>query len=78
MDWYGLATATLGSNANLRATLKVGNVTLNMRSSDPGPPNSSPTNAFVSDGFHPGTILQGVFANLVMQTFNFYRVRQLP
>jgi hypothetical protein len=70
MDWSGLATATLGSNTNLRGTLKVGNVTINMRGADPGPPNSAPTNAFVSDSFHPNTLVQGIFANLVMQTFN--------
>ena len=67
LDWYGLEKAVLGPNTNLHSTLKVGNVNLNLRGSDPGPPNSAPTNAFVSDGFHPNTIFQAIFANVVIQ-----------
>jgi hypothetical protein len=70
MDWYGLATAILGPNSNLQSTIKVGNVTMNLRGSDPGPPNSAPTNAFVSDGFHPNTMFQGIFANTILQAFD--------
>ena len=66
MDWCGLASAVLGPNTNLHATLKVGNVAINLRGSDSG---STPTNAFVSDGFHPNTVVQGLFANLVLQAF---------
>jgi lysophospholipase L1-like esterase len=70
MDWYGLEKAILGPNTHLYSTLKVGNVNLNLRGSDPGPPNSVPTNAFVSDGFHPNTTLQGIFANVVLQALD--------
>lgn len=70
VDWYGLAKAVLGPNTNLHSTIKIGNVTINLRGSDPGPPNSAPTNAFVSDGFHPNTVFQGVFANTILQAFN--------
>lgn len=70
VDWYSLAKAILGPNTSLHSTLKVGNVTINLRASDPGPPNSAPTNAFVSDGFHPNTVFQGIFANTVLQAFN--------
>jgi lysophospholipase L1-like esterase len=70
MDWYGLEKAILGPNTNLYATLKVGNVNLNLRGSDPGPPNSATTNAFVSDGFHPNTAIQGIFANVVLQALD--------
>jgi lysophospholipase L1-like esterase len=70
VDWYGMAKTTLGPNTSLRPTLKVGNVTINLRGSDPGPPNSAPTNAFVSDGFHPNTVFQGIFANVILQAFN--------
>jgi lysophospholipase L1-like esterase len=70
MDWYGLETAILGPNSNLHPTIKVGNVTMNLRGSDPGPPNSAPTNAFVSDGFHPNTVMQGIFANTILQAFD--------
>jgi hypothetical protein len=70
MDWYGLEKAILGPNTSLHSTLKVGNVNLNLRASDPGPPNSAPTSAFVSDGFHPNTVMQGIFANLVLQALD--------
>lgn len=70
MDWYGLEKAILGPNTSLHSTLKVGNVTLNLRGSDPGPPSSAPTNAFVSDGFHPNTAMQGIFANVVLQALD--------
>jgi lysophospholipase L1-like esterase len=70
MDWYGLEKAVLGPNTALKTTLKVGNVTMNLRGSDPGPPNATPTNAFVSDGFHPNTTFQGIFANVVIQALN--------
>ena len=65
MDWYGLVSAILGPNTNLHASLKVGNVTINLRGIDSG---SSHTNAFV-DGAHPNTVIQGLFANLFLQTF---------
>jgi len=67
MDWYGLEKAIFGPNTSLHATLKLGNVSLNLRSSDFGPPNSAPTSGFVSDGFHPNTALQGIFANVLLQ-----------
>src|ERR1039458_1829195 len=70
MDWHGLEKAILGPNTNLHSTLKLGNVNLNLRGSDPGPPNSAPTNAFVSDGFHPNTAMQGIFANVVLQALD--------
>jgi lysophospholipase L1-like esterase len=70
MDWHGLEKAILGPNTNLHSTLKLGNVNLNLRGSDPGPPNSVPTNAFVSDGFHPNTAMQGIFANVVLQALD--------
>jgi hypothetical protein len=70
MDWFKLEKTILGPNTNLNATLKVGNVTIYLRAIDPGPPNLAPTNAFVLDGFHPNTTLQGIFANLVLQGFN--------
>src|ERR1017187_7162039 len=70
MDWHGLEKAILGPNTNLHSTLKLGNVNLNLRASDPGPPNSAPTNAFVSDGFHPNTAMQGIFAKVVLQALD--------
>ncbi len=70
VDWYGLEKAVFGPNTNLRSTLKVGGITINLRASDPGPPTLTPTNAFVSDGFHPNTVLQAVFGNVILQAFD--------
>jgi lysophospholipase L1-like esterase len=70
MDWYGLGTALLGTETNLKSTVRIGNVVMNMRGSDPGPPNWAPTNAFVSDGFHPNTVIQELFANLIITAFD--------
>jgi lysophospholipase L1-like esterase len=73
MDWYGLESAVFGSNENLRSTFLVGNVAINLRGSDPGPPQWAPTNAFVSDGFHPNTVFQELLANLILQAFDSSR-----
>jgi T5SS/PEP-CTERM-associated repeat protein len=70
VDWFGLETAIFGSNTNLRTTLLVGSVAINLRAIDPGPPNAAPTNAFVADGFHPNTTSQGILANTILQAFN--------
>ena len=70
MDWYGLEVAVFGSNTSLRSTILVGNVAMNLRGIDPGPPRWAPTNAFVSDGFHPNTVVQELLANLVLQAFD--------
>jgi len=69
MDWYGLGSAVFGSNESLRASILIGNVAINLRGSDPGPPQSAPTDAFVSDGFHPNTVIQELFANVILQAF---------
>ncbi len=70
MDWYGLESAVLGSNSNLHSSILVGNVAINLRGSDPGPPNWTPTDAFVSDGFHPNTVFQELLANLILEALN--------
>jgi lysophospholipase L1-like esterase len=70
VDWYGFETALLGSNASLRSTALVGNVTINLRGIDPGQPVPQPKDAFVSDGFHPNTVIQGILANLILQAFD--------
>lgn len=70
IDLFALGRAISGPNTNLHSTLKLGNVTINLRGSDPGPPNSRPTDAFLSDGVHPNTVLQGILANTILQAFN--------
>lgn len=70
LDLFALETALLGPNAHLRSTLTVGNVTINLRASDPGPPNARPTNAFVWDGVDPNRVLQGIVANAILEALN--------
>jgi hypothetical protein len=69
-DWFGLEKAVLGPNTNLHTTIKVGNVVMNLRASDPGPPSAAPTDGFVSDGFHPNTAMQGIFADVILQALD--------
>jgi hypothetical protein len=70
VDWFGLETVILGPNTNLHSTLLLGNVSINLRASDPGPPASVPTDAFVADSFHPNTTIQGILANSILEAFN--------
>jgi lysophospholipase L1-like esterase len=67
IDLYALQKTVFGPNTNLYSTLTLGNVAINLQASDGG---SAHTNAFVSDGYHPNTVLQGIFANLAMQAWN--------
>ncbi|HEX3718019.1 MAG TPA: SGNH/GDSL hydrolase family protein [Verrucomicrobiae bacterium] len=78
MDWYGLGAAVFGSNTSLRSTILIGNVSIDLRGIDPGPPHLAPTNAFVSDGFHPNTVIQELFANLILQAFNSSQNDNIP
>jgi lysophospholipase L1-like esterase len=78
MDWYGLGAAVFGSNTSLRSTMLIGNVSIDLRGIDPGPPHLAPTNAFVSDGFHPNTVIQELFANLILQAFNSSQNDNIP
>ena len=78
MDWYGLESAVFGSNASLHSSVLIGNAAINLRGSDPGPPSWTPTDAFVSDGFHPNTVVQALFANLILQAFNSSQNDNVP
>jgi lysophospholipase L1-like esterase len=78
MDWCGLERSVFGSNANLHSSILIGNVAFNLRGSDPGPPGWTPTDAFVSDGFHPNTVVQELFANLILQAFNSSQNDNVP
>ncbi len=78
MDWYGFENAVFGSNENLRSTLLLGNVAINLRGIDPGPPLWTPANAFVSDGFHPNTVFQELLGNLILQAFDSSQNDNVP
>jgi hypothetical protein len=69
VDTAGLATALLGTHANLRQTLVIGGVGVGVTRRDTAG-NTDPLAGFVDDGAHPHTTIQGVFANLMLTAMN--------
>jgi lysophospholipase L1-like esterase len=68
VDAFGLQKAIFGSNTNLQSTLSIGNVAIHLQQSDSNPTNSpNRTAAFVADGAHPHTTIQGLFANMALE-----------
>jgi len=68
---FGLQQAIFGSNTNLQTTLSLGNVAIHLQQSDSNPTNSpNRTAAFVADGAHPHTTIQGLFANMALEGFS--------
>ena len=68
VDAFGLQKAIFGSNTNLQSTLYIGNVAIHLQESDSNPTNSpNRTAAFVADGAHPHTTIQGLFANMALE-----------
>src|ERR1017187_4599121 len=68
VDAFGLQKAIFGSNTNLQSTLYIGNVAIHLQQSDSNPTNSpNRTAAFVADGAHPHTTIQGLFANMALE-----------
>jgi lysophospholipase L1-like esterase len=71
VDAFGLQQAIFGSNTNLQTTLSLGNVAIHLQQSDSNPTNSpNRTAAFVADGAHPHTTIQGLFANMALEAFS--------
>lgn len=68
-DLNTFTAALIGTHANLRQFLPVGNVNIQLLNRDTAT-NSNPLAGFVDDGAHPHTTLQGAFANLMMTAFN--------
>src|ERR1039457_2742281 len=67
---FGLQQAIFGSNTNLQTSLSIGNVTIHLQQSDSNSTNSpNRTAAFVADGAHPHTTIQGLFANMALEAF---------
>lgn len=74
-DGWGLMRALFGSNATPRATLLVGDVAIDMAGRD-DTSGTIPTAAFVDDGVHPNTVLQGVSADLLLTALRHYGATQ--
>ena len=64
VDAFALGKAIFGSNQNPRRILRVGNVSIDTSQADTVA-GTSPTSAWVHDGVHPNTIIQGIIANVV-------------
>lgn len=60
VDLFALGRAMFGTNLAPRATLAVGNVAIQL---DATSTTSGDTDAFVEDGVHPHTVVQGIIAN---------------
>ncbi len=69
VDIFGLSKAVFGENGSENATMLAGNVPIQLMASD-DPLGNTPTAAYVHDGIHPNTAVQGVFANLMIEAFN--------
>jgi lysophospholipase L1-like esterase len=70
VDAFGLQKVIFGSNTNLQQLLYIGNVAIHLQQSDSNPTNQpNRTAAFVADGAHPHTTIQGLFANMAMEGF---------
>ncbi len=69
VDMAGAIVAIFGPHASPNTTLSIGNVAIYLQQSDTSG-GGNPTGAFVHDGVHPNTTLQGVIANAVMEALN--------
>ena len=69
IDINAAALAIFGAHGSPNATLDVGNVSIPLAQKDTTG-GGNPLAAFVDDGIHPSTVLQGLVANLVMTGLN--------
>ncbi|MBZ0114096.1 MAG: hypothetical protein K8J08_16650 [Thermoanaerobaculia bacterium] len=69
LDTFALGRAIFGTNLTPRPTLLVGNVPVDLTDTDTST-GEDPTAAFVHDGIHPNTVLQGIWANAVAAALN--------
>ncbi len=68
-DIFGLAHAIFGTNSEPREILLVGNVEIDLDAIDT-PTGAIPTAAWVHDGVHPNTVIQGVLGNVFLTGLN--------
>ncbi len=69
VDLNAFTTRIIGTHADLRQFLPIGNVNIQLFNRDTAT-NTNPLAGFVDDGAHPHTTLQGAFSNLMMSAFN--------
>jgi len=69
IDMAGAIVAIFGPHASPNTTLSIGNVAIYLQQGDTSG-GGNPTAAFVDDGVHPNTTLQGIIANVVMEALN--------
>jgi hypothetical protein len=75
VDALAFGQAVFGTNADPRATLLVGNVAIQLGLFSG---SSGDTAAFVGDGVHPHTVLQGIIANLFATALDRYLGACMP
>ena len=68
VDVFGAGVAIFGPHDDPQTELLIGNVTIHLDQGDTG--GGNPTAAFVEDGIHPNTTIQGIFANAMMAAIN--------
>ncbi len=68
LDYFGLFDAIKGPLDDPRDSFEFGGVDIFMTLEALAEP--SPTNAFLSDGFHPGTVVHGIMANMFIEALN--------
>jgi lysophospholipase L1-like esterase len=79
VDAFHLQQVIFGSNTNLHQYLYIGNVAINLQQSDSDPTNHpNRTAAFVADGAHPHTTIQGLFANMALEAFSLGYANDVP
>ena len=66
VDMYALTKAMFGPNQNQREHLLVGNVNIELLVAS----GSNPLAAWVADGVHPRTVVQGIAANAILTALN--------
>ncbi len=69
IDLFGVAKTVFGPNTNRNSVLTIGNVNIQLTQVDTAT-GANPTAAFVHDGVHPNTTLQGLLANVYMTALN--------
>lgn len=77
LDIFGFGRAIFGTNTAPRGTLMVGAVEIDLTASD-SPGGGDPGAAWVDDGVHPNTVIQGLWANAILSALNLAHGTAVP
>lgn len=77
LDMYALNRALFGTNLAPNNSILVGNVAVDLLASDTGS-GSNPQAAWVDDGIHPNTVIQGIWANAFATALNDVYAAGIP